>query len=52
MCHSRSGVCVGMDVTRPGKEDLVKDIDDVNERIEQLKQLVAQKEKEVGGINI
>ena len=32
---------------RPGKADLISDVDGLNERIEELKKLVALKEKEV-----
>lgn len=36
---------VGME--RPGKAELIADVDGLNERIEELKKLVALKEKEV-----
>lgn len=32
---------------RPGKAELIADVDGLNERIEELKKLVALKEKEV-----
>ena len=39
-CHT-----AGME--RPGKAELIADVDGLNERIEELKKLVALKEKEV-----
>ena len=35
---------------RPGKTELISDVDSLNERIEELKKLVALKEKEVGSM--
>ena len=38
------------EMERPGKPELISDIDGLSERIEELKKLVALKEKEVCGV--